>query len=103
MAKRLNTRVIMLVQLNRNAGSGNIEPEMHHIRDSGSVEEAADIILGLWRGSDESNRVHCKFLKNREGIRGAKFDLVQTGLSYKEEEFNPADMVATPTSLGKAW
>lgn len=88
MAKRLNTRVIMLVQLSRGAGDGTIEPKLNHMRDSGSIEEAADIIIGMWRSNTDQNRIHCKFLKNRDGILGAKIDLLQHGLFYTAVKYD---------------
>jgi len=95
IAKRLNTRVIMLVQLSRGAGDGTIEPKLNHMRDSGSIEEAADIILGMWRSTADNYRIHCKMLKNRDGILGVTFDLMQDGLNYKSAEFDDSkDTVA---------
>lgn len=87
IAKRLQTRIILLVQLSRGAGDGTIEPRLDMLRDSGSLEEAADMVLGMWVDPGDDRRIHNKFLKNRDGVRGAKFDLIQTGLSYTCEEF----------------
>lgn len=93
IAKRLNTRVIMLVQLSRGAGDGTIEPRLNHMRDSGSIEEAADIILGMWRSTANQYRIHCKMLKNRDGILGVTFDLMQDGLNYKSADFDDSNDV----------
>lgn len=47
MAKELNVPVILLSQLNRQAGHGNVRPALHHLRDSGAVEQDADIVAFL--------------------------------------------------------
>jgi replicative DNA helicase len=82
MAKRLNTRVVVLVQLSRKAGDGTVEVQLHHLVDSGALEASADIILGLWRSSGDDSRIHTKFVKNRDGIINVKSDLLQNGLNY---------------------
>jgi len=47
LAKELNIVVILLSQLNREAEGK--EPTQAHLRDSGSIEQDADVILFLWR------------------------------------------------------
>jgi len=86
MAKRLNTRVIILVQLSRKAIEGT-RPTMDALRDSGSIGEAADICLMLWLSQRDSSILKCEFQKNRDDTRNRKFHLRQTGLMYKEEEW----------------
>jgi KaiC/GvpD/RAD55 family RecA-like ATPase len=87
IAKRLNIRIVLLVQFSRKAGDGTIEPSMDMMRDSGSLEEAADIVIGMWRSPDDPMVLHVKFLKNRDGLLGYKFDLVQEGLKYTSRDF----------------
>ena len=46
-AKRLGIPIILLVQLNRNAVTDGRPPELHDLRDSGNIEQDADIVLML--------------------------------------------------------
>jgi hypothetical protein len=82
LAKRTNTRVILIVQLSRAAKDGFIEPDISMLRDSGSWEESADYILSTWRDKDKENVIHAKVIKNRDGVSGARFDLVNKGLHF---------------------
>lgn len=79
-AKAHNVLVIMAVQLNRQGGrSGDTEPTLDSLRDSGATEEAADLVLMLWREAAEDGRqgdLRCKVAKNRHGGYG------QTWLIY---------------------
>lgn len=88
MAKRLNARVIVLSQLSRKAGDGTIEVQLNHLVDSGALEAAADIIIGMWRSSGDQFRVHTKFVKNRDGVANVKSDLIQTGLNYESVPYD---------------
>lgn len=82
VAKRNNVRIVILVQLSRAAGDGSETVRLDHLRGSGSLEEAADIIIGMWRSTGDERRVHVIMLKNRDGERGVKFDLLQKCLVY---------------------
>lgn len=46
-AKRLGIPIILLVQLNRKSAEDNRPPELHDLRDSGSIEQDADVVLML--------------------------------------------------------
>ena len=46
-AKRLGIPIILLVQLNRKPVEDNRPPELHDLRDSGSIEQDADVVLML--------------------------------------------------------
>jgi len=102
LAKRLKTRIVLVAQLSRKGEDGTVEPTINMLRDSGSLEDAGDIILGMWYDKDNQYRIHVKVLKNREGIRNAKFDLIQDGVAYEEAEFCVS---AHPNrgSSGRSW
>ncbi|WP_339213930.1 replicative DNA helicase [Solibacillus sp. FSL W8-0372] len=78
MAKEFNCPVICLSQLNRNVESrGNKRPLMSDLRDSGSIEQDADVIILLYRNSyydrEETNTPDALELivaKNRNGPTG---------------------------------
>lgn len=46
-AKRLGIPIILLVQLNRDSVRDGRPPELHDLRDSGSIEQDADVVLML--------------------------------------------------------
>jgi len=79
MAKELNVPVICLSQLNREGekrGKDDRRPLLSDLRESGSIEQDADIVMGLYRDdyyNDESefpNIAECIILKNRRGETG---------------------------------
>ena len=82
MAKELNVPVIALSQLSRaaekTAGRSDHRPQLSDLRDSGSIEQDADIVLFLYRaayynsqnGEDSQaneNEAECIVAKNRHG------------------------------------
>ena len=102
MAKRLGARVIVLSQLSRKAGDGTIEVQLHHMVDSGALEAAADIIIGMWRSSGDQFRVHTKFVKNRDGVANVKSDLIQTGLNYDSVPYDDTmDVEVADSGFGR--
>lgn len=79
MAKELNIPLICLSQLNRQSENRKGEdkrPQLSDLRESGSIEQDADIVIGLYRDdyyNDESefpNVAECIILKNRRGETG---------------------------------
>lgn len=71
LAKETGACVLLLSQLNR-AGEGN-EPELHHLKESGAIEEDADVVVLLhpWGNeTDGAKTVLVKVGKNRGGRRG---------------------------------
>ena len=70
MAQDTGITVIALSQLNRSANSG--EPDMTTLKDSGQVEQDADIILMLANPDDPQDKGRRKLMvrKNKEGRRG---------------------------------
>ena len=77
MAKELNVPVICLAQLSRaNEARQNKRPMLSDLRESGAIEQDADIVLGLYREdyydkeTDKANLAECIVLKNRRGETG---------------------------------
>jgi replicative DNA helicase len=82
LAKEAGVKVWLLSQLSRSIESrANRRPQLSDMRESGSIEEDADVILGLYResyykvreeGGEEapSNPVEISILKNRDGEVG---------------------------------
>ncbi len=77
MAKELDVPVIALSQLNRSVeriGSRDNRPQLSDLRDSGSIEQDADVVMFIYRDAyynkDESanpNSAECIIAKNRHG------------------------------------
>jgi replicative DNA helicase len=65
MAKRLELPILLLCQLNRLA-EGEI-PEVHHLRDSGAIEQDAEVICLLHREDRDSQDAELFVEKNRQG------------------------------------
>jgi len=77
MAKELNVPVLCLSQLNRaSATRSDKRPMLSDLRESGSIEQDADIVLGLYRDdyynseTENPNIAECIILKNRHGETG---------------------------------
>jgi replicative DNA helicase len=82
MAKEFGVPVVELVQINRSAeGSYDRRPMLSHLKDSGSIEEDADVVMLLYRpeyygetigAAGESLEGICEvnFAKNRHGATG---------------------------------
>lgn len=49
LAKELNIPIIILAQLNRKSEEGKTEPALHNLRESGAIEQDADMVLMLHR------------------------------------------------------
>ena len=77
MAKELNVPLICLSQLSRaNESRQNKRPLLSDLRESGAIEQDADIVLALYRDdyynkeSEAHNIAECIILKNRRGETG---------------------------------
>lgn len=80
MSKELDIPVIALSQLSRAVEKRESkEPVLSDLRESGSIEQDADMVMFLYRegyyneSCDEPNRVKCIFAKHRNGETGARY------------------------------
>lgn len=71
-AKRLGIPIVLLCQLNRDAAKDDIDPDLYHLRDSGSIEQDADIVLMLRRNKDDLDIL---IRKNRHGESNLRITL----------------------------
>jgi replicative DNA helicase len=76
LAKELNTPIIALSQINRNVEQRDDQrPRLTDLRDSGSIEEDADIVGLLYR--DEHCNLEMNIAKHRDGSIGKiRFDFI---------------------------
>ena len=77
MAKELNVPVVCLSQLSRaNEGRQNKRPQLSDLRESGAIEQDADVVIGLYREGYYNNEIEnpnlaeAIVLKNRKGATG---------------------------------
>ena len=80
MAKELNVPVVCLSQLSRaSEGRSDKRPQLSDLRESGSIEQDADVVIGLYREGyynrecQNPNLAEAIVLKNRKGEVGPIF------------------------------
>jgi replicative DNA helicase len=104
LAKSCNIPIVLLCQLNRASVSEKRPPAMHDLRDSGSIEQDADIILMLERAGtendDDGRDVNMWVRKNRQGKAGeVKIEIVGNETFTVFSEKNGRDNVPPPVQL----
>jgi replicative DNA helicase len=72
LAKELKVPIIVLAQLNRKPEEGGQEPALHHLRESGSIEQDADVVMLLSRLAEDERagdiqRLRLNVAKQRNG------------------------------------
>jgi replicative DNA helicase len=75
LARELGVVVIGLSQLSRAAGDAGGEPKLSTLREGGSLEQDADIVIMLWRDREETpagapRLINGAIAKNRNGPTG---------------------------------
>ncbi len=73
VAKEMQVPVLALSQFSR-ASVASGEPQLHHLRESGALEQDADKVILMWepKETDDGTRryVDARVAKNRQGARG---------------------------------
>ena len=69
LAKELEIPIIILAQLSREA-DGPEKPRLRHLRESGSLEQDADVVMMLWRRDDDPAKSVISISKQRQGRVG---------------------------------
>lgn len=68
-AKQLDISLIVLAQLNRESEKNNAPPKLHHLRESGAIEQDADVVMLLHR-PEANDEVVVDVAKQRDGMTG---------------------------------
>ena len=89
LAQEIQCPIIILAQLNREGAEG--APQLQHLRDSGEIEQEADIIEFLWQDPDDQSRdgvvVQSTIAKGRDtGIQSFRY--LFKGWIQKYEDYN---------------
>lgn len=81
LAGELRVPVLVAAQLNRAVEQReNREPQLSDLRESGAIENDADVVLFLSRPEPDNNQSSVKFAKNRSGRTGSQTMLFETAL-----------------------
>jgi replicative DNA helicase len=94
LAKDLHIAVIVLSQLNREVEKrGTPEPHLSDLRDSGAIEQDADVVAMLWQARQWSDRqiMGLSLPKNRQGKKGQRIALEFFG-QYQRWRESDADI-----------
>jgi replicative DNA helicase len=70
IAREFSTCVVAMAQLNREAAKRDTKPTMADLRESGSIEADADVIILLHRPDPDGTLIEALIEKNRAGPRG---------------------------------
>lgn len=103
LAKRLGIPIVLLCQLNREQVREKRAPELFDLRDSGSIEQDADIVIML-EPKPEEGRIIAWLRKNRGGRKvtkdgaGLGYILVPNDTYSAFEEGLPVGELSTSTS-----
>lgn len=80
MGKTLDVAVVLLSQFNR---QGADEPQLHHLRDSGEIEQDVSVAILMWSDDPNRRKIQCKIAKNRNYPNFGRFTLARVGASAR--------------------
>lgn len=89
VAKRLEIPIVLLCQLNRDAAREDRAPQLFDLRDSGSIEQDADVVLMLESKMATEKKLHVWLRKNRAGKKEVCFVLAPNDTYSAFLEENP--------------
>jgi replicative DNA helicase len=78
LAKEKEVLIVNLCQVSRGeaGGQGTSCPTLEGARDSGTIEENADVLIGMWRPKPDDPVLMLKALKTRQGMPGGTAELL---------------------------
>jgi len=84
LAKELSIPIIILAQLNRKSEEGKQEPALHNLRESGAIEQDADVVLLLHRPEAE---------KDADGNERQAGPVIPYSLNIAKQRNGPTDKI----------
>ena len=107
LAKTTNTIVIASTQRARpdreGEEAGDTEPHLHDAKDSGSIENSAGLLLGMWRPYRDSLKI--KVLKNTKGRAGdtieCNIDGARMRITERARELGGAEQAAAERATAR--
>lgn len=93
LAKELDVPVVLLAQINRQSADTNEPPKLHHLRESGALEQDADVALLIHRpehkpDGDAGERAQVIVAKQKNGPKG-EVDVMFFGPYVRFEQAAP--------------
>jgi len=85
LAKELNIPIIILAQLNRKSEEGKQEPALHNLRESGAIEQDADVVLLLHRPDENKDS------EEGQASGGGYKDIIPYKLIIAKQRNGPTD------------
>ena len=82
LAKELSIPIIILAQLNRRSEESKAEPALHNLRESGAIEQDADVVLLLHRLDSD---------KDEDGNERPLGPVIQYSLNIAKQRNGPTD------------
>jgi replicative DNA helicase len=82
LAKELEIPIIILAQLNRRSEEAKSEPALHNLRESGAIEQDADVVLLLHRPDNE---------KDEDGNEKQSGPVIPYSLNIAKQRNGPTD------------
>lgn len=70
IAKTTGTVIVITSQRGRPKDGGDPEVTLHCAKETGSLENSAGLVLGVWRDPEDKGLLHMQVLKNTKGTAG---------------------------------
>ena len=67
LAKELDCPVLALSQLSREPAKGDVRPKLHHLRESGAIEQDPDVVAFIHQDPEQPQNVEFLIQKHRAG------------------------------------
>ncbi|RNB63281.1 replicative DNA helicase [Brevibacillus centrosporus] len=93
LARELNCTFILLSQMTRDSENAS-KPQLSHLKESGSIEQDADVVEFLWHDSedtDQGGKVVQSFIAKGRDIGVKEFRLLFKGWMQRFEELPPKE------------